>query len=79
VDDAGTGEVVHVRAVTSYTALLFVATVLCGVLNITPRLLYPREKERPVPIEKELYGPFGWSGRFRSAEVTLCPWYPLSL
>ena len=58
MDDAGTGEVVHERAGTSYTALLFLVTALCGVLNITPRLLYSPVKRTPCTHwERSCVGP----------------------
>jgi hypothetical protein len=47
MDSACAVNVVHVQTVTSYTALLFLAAALCGILNITPRSLYPAGKIAP--------------------------------
>ena len=81
MDDAGVGNVVRVQAVTSYTALLFLATALCGILKSTPRSLYPPppKKNTLFPLRKGMCGPLGQFGSFWRAEGALCPWYRLSL
>jgi len=66
VEDAGACKV-HVRAATSYTALLFFATALCGILNITPHSLYLPGKRTPCAHWEK-----GRSGRFRRGEALSC-------